>query len=91
VRPPREGYEEGKGGGSRGEYKQSTPADLLPFARVRTTARRLPSMRTAPPCVMKEGKSAAASEGSEEGGGGRGEYEQSMEHHFKVVRRLIVC
>ncbi len=39
---------------------------------------------------MKEGKSAAAGEGSEEGGGGQGEYEQSIEHHLKVVRRLIV-
>ena len=39
---------------------------------------------------MKEGKSTAAGEGSEEGGGGRGEYKQSMEHHLKIVRRLIV-
>jgi hypothetical protein len=39
---------------------------------------------------MKEGKSTAAGEGPEEGGGGRGEYDQSIEHHLKVVCRLIV-
>jgi hypothetical protein len=90
TRPPREGSEESKGSGGQGEYEQSTPADLLPFAHMQTAARRLPLTRTAPPCVMKEGKSAAAGEGSEEGGGGRGEYKQSMEHHLKIVRRLIV-
>ena len=35
ARPLREGYEESEGGGGRGEYEQLTPADLLPFARVR--------------------------------------------------------
>jgi hypothetical protein len=54
------------------------------------TAQRLPSTRTASPCTMKEGKSAAAGEGPKEGGGGRGEYDQSIEHHLKVVRGLIV-
>jgi hypothetical protein len=39
---------------------------------------------------MKEGKSAAAGEGPEESGGGRGEYDRSIKHHLKVVRRLIV-
>ena len=39
---------------------------------------------------MKEGKSAAAGEGPEKGGSGRGEYNQSIKHHLKVVRRLIV-
>jgi hypothetical protein len=33
---------------------------------------------------MKEGKSAAAGEGPEEGGGGRGEYDQSIKHHLKM-------
>ncbi len=32
----------------------------------------------------------AAGEGPKEGGGGRGEYDRSIEHHLKVVRRLIV-
>jgi hypothetical protein len=39
---------------------------------------------------MKEGKSAAAGEGSKDGGGGRGEYDRSIEHLLNVVRRLIV-
>ncbi len=39
---------------------------------------------------MKEGKSAAAGEGPEEGGGGRGEYDRSIKNHLKFVCRLIV-
>ncbi len=55
-----------------------------------TMAQRLPLTQTAPPCAMKEGKSAAAGEGSKEGGGGQGEYDRSIKHHLKVVQRLIV-